>query len=290
MKATAKMVLSMTVFGTIGIFVRFLPFPSGAVAFMRGVIGVLFLLTLKLVKKEPTDFSAVKKNLLPLLVSGGCIGINWILLFESYRHTSVSTATLCYYMSPIFVTLLSPAVLKEKLTVKKAVCVFTAFIGMTAVSGIFTANALPDFSGILFGLGAAGFYAAVILTNKKIKEISDTDRTVFQLASAAAVILPYTLICEKTTAEMITPTSVAIMLAVGIIHTGIAYTLYFGAVAALPAQTTAVLGYIDPVVALILSAIFLSEPLDLSGYVGAFLILGSAVFSEISLKKTDRSL
>lgn len=283
------MIFAMSVFGTLGVFVRYIPLPSGSLAFLRGVIGVVFLLIVKAIKRSPVDFGAIKKNLLPLCLSGAFIGINWILLFQAYKLTTVSTATLCYYMSPVFITLFSPIILRERLSVKKAVCIFTAFIGMIFVSGVFSAPENMSPAGIACGLGAAFFYSAVVLTNKKLKDISDCDMTLFQLAAAAVVILPYTLLCEKVTAETITPLSVIMILTVGVIHTGFTYNLYFRAIASLPAQTSAVLGYIDPVVALILSAIFLSEPLDLFGYIGAVLILGSAFISETAIRRKPLS-
>ena len=161
--ARAKLILAMTIFGTIGIFVKYIPFPSSVIACVRGFVGVAFLLLATFIKKSKISFKDIKKNLLLLVISGAFIGINWILLFEAYRYTTVATATLCYYMAPIFVTIASPFILKEKLTVKKVFCILTALLGMVFVSGIVGTGSLQiNVPGILCGIGAAFFYACVI--------------------------------------------------------------------------------------------------------------------------------
>ena len=276
----------MAVFGTIGIFVRSIPFPSSFIAMTRGFAGVAFLLFLNLIRRKRIDFAAVRKNLPVLFLSGAAIGVNWILLFEAYNYTSVATATLCYYLAPIFVTLASPLVLKEKLTVKKLFCVLCALLGMVFVSGVFESGGVNkgDLKGIFLGTGAAVFYASVMLLNKKLCNIGDTDRTVFQLLFASAVVSPYVFLTENVTTFEYTAKAVVLLLVVGVVHTGFAYTLYFGSVGRLPAQTTALFSYIDPVVAILLSALALREGLTLFGIIGAVLILGSTLFGEINIK------
>ena len=74
------------------------------------------------------------------------------------------------------------------------------------------------------------------------------------------------------------------LLVVGIIHTGIAYVLYFGSVQKMPSQTVAVLSYIDPVGAILLAWLILGEGMSLAEIIGAILILGAALVSEIRRK------
>ena len=110
------LISSMFIYGTIGVFRRYIPLSSGALALLRGVIGSVFLLCLILAKKKKVLPRADKKALALLIISGGLIGFNWIFLFESYNHTTVATATLCYYLEPSIVMLVSPLFFKEKLT------------------------------------------------------------------------------------------------------------------------------------------------------------------------------
>lgn len=280
--AKLKMILAMVIFGTIGLFVRQIPLSSTMIAMVRGAVGAIFLLIISGISRQPVSGESVKKNLLVLVLSGAAIGINWILLFEAYRYTTVATATLCYYLAPVIVTLLSPLVLGERLTGRKVVCAAAALLGMVMVSGVLKSGPVGtgNFTGILFGIGAAVFYAAVILLNKFLKGIDSKDSTIIQLATAALVLLPYLLGTESVSFAGIPGTALVLLLVVGILHTGIAYRLYFSAVADLKGQTIAIFSYMDPVVAIFLSALVLGEHMDSWSVMGAVLILGSTFYSE----------
>lgn len=286
-KGRAGLILSMFIFGTVGIFRRYIPLPSGFLALSRGFIGALFLSVAVILGKRGFDLEGIRKNLTLLLISGGAIGFNWILLFEAYRYTSVATATLCYYAAPIFVILASPIVLGERITPKKLVCVGISAIGMVMVSGVLDADfsGLHELTGVFLGLGAALLYASVVLMNKRIKSIGAYDKTSVQLASAGAVLLPYVLFWEDTSAVSLDALSTVMLLVVGILHTGVAYTLYFGSMDKLKAQTVALFSYIDPVAAIILSAVILGESIGALGYAGAVLVLGAAFVCELPEKK-----
>ena len=290
-KAKLELIASMFIFGTIGIFVRHIPLPSSIIALVRGFVGAFFVLLFVYLRKSRVDKTAIKKNFPMLALSGAFIGINWILLFESYNYTTVATATLCYYMQPIFVILASPFLLKERLTVKKAVCVLVALLGMVFVSGVLTTGipALSEAKGILYGLGAAFFYATVVLMNKKITDINAYDKTIMQLGMGAIVLSPYVMLTQDfgTAASSMAPALWALLLFVGLIHTGVAYVLYFDALKDLKAQTVAIFGYIDPIVAIILSALLLKENMGLYGVIGAILVLGSTFISEMPEKERN---
>lgn len=276
----------MGIFGTIGLFRRYIPLPSGSIAFFRGLIGTLALALIALLLRKKPDINAIKKRIVLLCVSGALIGFNWILLFEAYNYTSVSTATLCYYMAPILVIIASPIFLRERIRAKQIICTLVAIAGMVLVSGVLRGGDV-DVRGILLGLGAAALYASVILINRRLSGMSAYDKTIVQLGAATVVILPYTLIAEDIDTAVLTPSVVLLLLLVGVVHTGISYAMYFGSVGALPTQTVAVFSYIDPVVAIILSALILKEPMGVLEAIGAVMILGAAVMSEISLKKAD---
>lgn len=276
----------MGIFGTIGLFRRYIPLPSGSIAFFRGLIGTLALVLIALLLRKKPDINAIKKRIVPLCVSGALIGFNWILLFEAYNYTSVSTATLCYYMAPILVIIASPIFLRERLRAKQIICALVAIVGMVFVSGVLRGGDV-DVRGILLGLGAAALYASVILINRRLSGMSAYDKTIVQLGAATVVILPYTLIAEDISAVIFTPKVILLLLLVGIVHTGISYAMYFGSVSALPTQTVAVFSYIDPVVAIILSALILKEPMGVLEAIGAVMILGAAALGEISFEKSD---
>ncbi len=183
-----KIVLSMLIFGTIGVFRRWIPYPSSVVALARSVIGLLFLLLVRALRHEPVDRAAVKWNLPKLLLLGAMLGTNWIFLFEAYNHTSVAAATMCYYMAPVFIILLSSVVFGEKITPRKGICAAVAVFGMVLVSDVLTSG-LRGTKGLLLGLIAAALYAAIVIVNRTLKDISAEDRTIMQFAAAAAVML-----------------------------------------------------------------------------------------------------
>lgn len=278
--ARLKIISAMVIFGTIGIFRKYIPLDSSLIALVRGGVGTLFLLLVVFLSRTRLNKPAIRRNFLLLAISGAAIGVNWIFLFESYRYTSVATATLCYYMAPIFVMLLSPIILKQKLGSRKLICVGAALLGMVLVSGVLESSG-GSFTGVLLGLGAAAFYASVILMNQFIRDIPAYDKTILQLGSASVVLLPYVLLTVDFAAQTVSPLSLIMLLLVGIIHTGIAYWLYFGGMKDLPAQTVALLSYLDPVVAILLSALLLGEPMTLLSGIGAMLVLGATAMSEL---------
>ena len=287
-KAKLALISSMTIFATIGIFRRFIYLPSAVVAMARAVIGTVFLLLLILLRGSKISLKGVKRNLLPLLISGVFLGFNWILLFEAYNYTSVAVATLCYYMAPVILILISPIVFKERLTLSKLLCVVLAVVGMALVSGVFGGAVIDAMNtkGIILGLCAAAFYATVVTCNKKLKNISAFDRTTVQLGISAVVLAVYTFLFEHDLSNYVISTETVVMLIiVGVVHTGIAYALYFGCMDKLKTQTVAIYSYIDPVGAVLLSTIVLGEPIGHNQILGAVLILGATLASEFADKK-----
>ncbi len=287
-KAKIQCFSSMFLFGTIGLFVRGIPLSSTVIALVRGVVGAAFLLIVMAARRKAVDFAAVRRNLPLLIPSGAALGINWILLFEAYRYTTVAAATICYYLAPVFVLLMSPLLLREKITRKKGICAVVSLAGMVLVSGIFGGNTGTSSSngkGILLGLSAAVFYAAVVLLNKKIAGLAAPERTVMQLGLSSAVLLPYVLATGGLgDITSLSVTGAVLLLVVSIVHTGVTYAMYFGSIGHLSAQTAALLSYIDPVVAVLLSALVLREPLGITGILGAVLVLGSTMVSESGKK------
>lgn len=283
-RARLSLIASMCIFGTIGILRRYLPVPSGFLAMLRGLLGTLFLLLLIRIRGEKLSRSAIRANLLRLCVSGALIGLNWILMFEAYRYTTVATATLCYYMAPVFTLLGAPFVLHERLTPRKGVCVLAALLGMVLVSGVarsgFTVGA-SEWRGVALALAAAVIYAVVVLINKRIHDIGAYDKTIVQIGVAGAVLIPYVLLTDDLSSIVFTPRVILLLLVAGLVHTGCAYALYFGSMDALPAHTLALLSYLDPVIAVALSALLLREPMTATEAIGALLILGAAIVAEL---------
>ncbi|MDQ6596156.1 EamA/RhaT family transporter [Bacillus salipaludis] len=295
MKGQLKIITAMLIWGSLGIFVKNINLSSSEIALLRGIIGSIFLIFFLVIAKQKPSIQAVKKNLMLLIFSGAAIGFNWILLFQSYRYTTVSNATLSYYFAPVFVMALSPFVLKERLTPAKVGCIITAMIGLFLVVNIGGADSGENYhhvTGILYGLSAAALYASVVLINKFIKNLSGFETTFVQLLVASIVLFPYVFLKDHLNFSGITSNSIVFIIIIGIIHTGIAYFLYFTSIKELKGQRIAVLSYIDPISAVIFAAIFLGEGIGLMQMVGGILILGSTFLSErieIQIQKIHNS-
>ena len=282
-KSLAMLAASMLIFGSIGVFRRFILLPSAVIACARGIVGALFLTLFTMVRGKRLFTGIDRRTAAWLLISGSVIGFNWILLFEAYNYTSVSVATLCYYMQPTIVVFASSFIFGERMTKKKAVCCMIALFGMILVSGVAEGGGtgVSDLRGILLGLSAAVLYSTVVLINKRVKGVDAFDKTTIQLAAAGLVLIPYIIAAQQLSDLEWTWQTAALMLVVTIIHTGISYALYFGSMDGLRTQTVALFSYIDPITALVLSAVLLHEKMSVWGILGAFLILGSALICEL---------
>lgn len=287
-RRSVLMILSaMLIWGTIGLFRRYIPLSSAFLAFSRGILGGAFLLVLIRFRRDRTSARLPAGTFIRLLVTGAAIGLNWILLFEAYNYTTVAVATLCYYMQPTIVILLSPLVFKEKLTPRRAVCAAVAIIGMIFVSGVIGGYAAQatNLKGIFLGIGAAVLYSIVVIMNKRTVGIDAYQKTTVQLLSAGIVLIPYLLLTGGFSGIAFSMTTLILVLVLGIVHTGIAYVLYFRSMDGLRAQSIAILSYFDPVAAMLVSAVFLKEAMDIYHIIGAIMIIGSAVISELHTSK-----
>ena len=278
--------LSMAIFGTIGLFVRFIPLSSGEIALIRAVLAFLLVGGYLLIKRQKISFKNSKKEFVLLLLSGAAMGFNWIFLFEAYKYTTVSAATLSYYFAPVIVMVLSPFLFKEKLTAKKIICFIFSTLGLVMITGIGNLGGESNhLKGIVFGLFAACLYAAVMILNKLIKGLSGIERTFLQFASAIAVLLPYVLVTDEIKVFTLEASGIINLLAIGLIHTGLAYILYFSTLKEMEGQQVAIISYIDPLVAVLVSVFVLKEEITAVQLIGGALILCFTLLNEIKLKK-----
>lgn len=281
-KAKGELAFAMILFGTIGLFVRNITWPSSMVALTRGLVGAVFMAGLIRLKGRSPAWSDINRWRGRLILSGICMGFNWILLFEAYRHTTVATATLSYYLAPVIVITLSVITGQDPLTLRKAGSMAAALLGMVLVSGILDGEPLQpgEITGILFGLGAAVLYASVILLSKTVTGVGSQDVTLVQLIIAGTVMIPYNLLSTGTLQPMAGPLPWISLAIVALVHTGFAYGLYFSSLGRLKPHTIALYSYLDPLVAVLVSALILREAVGPLTWVGGSLILGSTLVSE----------
>ena len=280
----ARLILTgaMAIFGTIGLFVRSISVTSGELALYRAVIAVVLLSAYFLIGKKPIGLRSIGKELPLLLLSGAAMGVNWILLFEAYKYTTVSVATLSYYFAPVLVTLACPLLFKERMGWVQWLCFGMSTLGLVLITGLGDlSSGSSHLTGIAFGLGAAVLYASVMLLNKAIKGVAGLQRTYLQFWAAIAVLLPYVFFTSGFSLAALDAPGWVNLLLVGGVHTCLAYCLYFPAMKHLPGQEVAILSYVDPLLACLLSVTLLGEEMRPVQMLGGALILGFTLLNEL---------
>lgn len=296
MNATIKVLISMLLWGSIGVFVKNISLDSVEIAFFRGIIGSIFLAVVLFIKNyrknnplseveeatkvDANDKKTDKKNTVLLMVSGMVIGLNWVFLFNSYKYITVANSTIIYYLAPVIVIFVSPIFLKEKLTLKKVVAVMCAMFGLLLILKTQSSSSanVNLTKGIINAFSAACLYASVIILNKFIKNVDDYKRTFVQLLMASIILLP--LVIMRNQIKFDSAKSIVFMIILGIAHTGIAYCLYFSAMKDLKAQSIAILGYIDPASSIFFSIFLLKEAFTIWQLIGGAIILIAAFVAE----------
>ena len=278
-------VSAMAIFGTLAPFVRNIGVSSAELSLYRALLAASLIGIFLLVTKRPLPVKELKKELLLLMCSGACMAVNWILLFEAYKYTTVAIATLSYYFAPVIVTAVCPILFREKLSGRQLLCFGMSTVGLILITISGDGPGSDGIRGILLGLGAACFYASVVLLNKYIRNVSGLQRTFLQFLAAAAVLIPYVVFSGGTELTSLRSVGWANLLIVGLVHTGLAYCLYFSCAERLNAQTLAIYSYIDPVLALVLSALILKEDMSLLKLLGAVLVIAAALISELPEKR-----
>ncbi len=280
--AKSMMIASMAIFGTLGVFTRNITVTSGELALYRAVLAISLIAVYLVCTKQNINLKASKKELVLLLFSGAAIGINWILLFEAYKYTTISAATLSYYFAPVIVTVICPILFHEKLTGKQIFCFIMSTLGLIMITGTSNIRDKRDFIGILFGISAAIFYAAVIILNKFIRNIDGIHRTFLQFLSAIIILVPYVLLTSGIHLGNLDIKGWGNLLIVGLFHTGITYCMYFSSLKELAGQEASILSYIDPLVAVLISVLILGETMSIAQAIGGVLILGFTLWNELT--------
>lgn len=286
MKSTNKsrwMILSaMTIWGTMAPFVRQIHVSSAELALYRACLATVMVGLYLVLSGQKLQLKGLGKDLPLLLISGMAMGINWILLFEAYKYTTVAVATLSYYFAPVIVTAVCPLLFREKMSKKQLICFLMSTLGLALVIGVTDlGSGGNDLMGIAFGLGAAVLYATVILLNKFIKGVSGIHRTFLQFLAAIVILLPYVVVSGGVTLHTLDLPGWICLFIVGLIHSGIAYCLYFSALKDVPGQQAAILSYVDPLVAVVIGVLVLCEPLSWQQLLGGGLILGFTLWNEL---------
>jgi drug/metabolite transporter (DMT)-like permease len=181
--------------------------------------------------------------------------------------------------------ILSPILFRERLTLFQIGCFLASTVGLVLITVGGAQGGETHVLGILFALGAAVFYATVILLNKYITGVEGLQRTFWQFLSTVVILLPYVFLGGGVGLSSLDWIGWGCLLTVGLVHTGVAYCLYFSSLRNLPGQTAAILSYVDPLVAVMVSVTLLKEGISVLQAVGGVLVLGFTLLNEIGPKK-----
>jgi len=278
-------VLSMIIFGAIGVFAKYIHLPSSEIAFWMSVIGSSFLLKIFIVKKEKITKASILSNIWPLLLSSVALCGNWIFLFQAYKETTIANAALSYYFAPVLVICLSPIILKEKLYLRKIFYVGVALVGLFFIVHSQATEENGQDIGIVYGLIAACFYTLVTFVNKYIHGLKEPSNTILQLSLAALFLALYLYGTTGFQIMYIDIKSISLLIALGIVHAGIGFYLFFLGMSHLKGQSIAILSYIDPLTSLVISTMIIGEKMTMLQIIGAILLLGATFISEIDQKE-----
>lgn len=275
-----KLSLVMLLWGSIGVFTRYINVSPIILAFLRAIIAIPVLYTFHRLYKNQSE-SNIKK-LIPFVISGGILGLAWLCLFTAFKNTSISIAVLAYNMCPVYVLISAPIILKERLNRIQIMTIIGAFAGLL----IIVSNALnsSDFSlvGLGFGIVSGLLYATLVIINRMVKtEMESSTITLIQMISATIILLPFCVFDERVmTITKLDTLSILLILILGLIHTGVAYRIYFSTYKKLSAVSIVSFSYMEPVFSIILSVIILGEKVYLNQIIGGVLILGSTYLGE----------
>ena len=281
--AVLRYLFALTLYGTIGLFLHFVSYSSEFVVLCRGLFGSLFIYLVLLFRKEKIDREAVRKSLFMLALSGIALGLNWVFLFAGYRY-GIAISSLCNYMAPIIVVVIMSLFYKERINLKQILCIVMAFAGMLLMLGIFEGNSTVDMRCVLYGSLAAVGFVILVLINRRIRDIPQLEKTLIQLLFSMLAVLPYVYF-NNGFPKVFDLRSALVVLMLGFLHTGVAYIFYFSSIDTLPAQSIAVLGYLEPVMNLLIGALVLHEKIDISGILGALLIILASIGNEVFADK-----
>jgi len=288
--AYLKMILGVSISGTLGVFVKNIPLPVGMVMTIRTFLGGVFLSLYFLLSSREVSLEKLRENLPKLLVSGSLFGLSGLFLFMSYEVVGVSLSSIVYSLNPVFIFIVAIVFLREDFKYKKAIGLGISVLGLLLVNnfnlkGLFTSN-------LAYGLIAAILYGLMAIINKRVRGLDSIIITIVQLFTASIVVGSYLIFKGKFKFEPISGLGLINLLIVSFLHTGYAMKLYYEGIQKLTSQSVALISYMEALSALISSNIILGEVLTPMEFLGAICIIGGAVAGELidnkSKKKVDK--
>ncbi len=277
-KVHIQFISAMLIFGFNGILATAIPWYSYEIVLARTSIGALFMLSIIFINKKPFKFYNEVQSFKVLIISGILMGLNWMFLYEAYNQLGVGLAQIFNSTGPAVAMFLSPFLFKEKLEKHKILSLTIVALGMFFVYSNNLSVGLT--SGLLCGIGGCLTYAGFLICNHFPIKIKAAERTMWQLTVASIMVLTF-IIYRGTGFPNFSFKILLPVLIIGIISTGFAMNIMFAAIQKLPLQTVSIYSYLEPMSALVFSALILKERMTFLQIIGITLILGGTTFSEL---------
>ena len=283
-----KLVLVMVLWGSLGVFTRSIPLSALSLAFLRALIALPVLFAaLKMKNTEKVEWRLLK----PYIISGSILGFGWLTLFYGYKHTSISSTVILYNMCPVYVMIAAPLLLKEAISKIQIAEVFFSFLGLVLIVG---QNLSEGYGYLGMALSAVSgmLYATIILINRSIRSRVDNQTGTFvQISAAMIVLLPFVLAEGNIlTVRDLDAAAVIYTILLGVLHTGIVYTIFFSLTTQMRSVEIVLYSYLEPLFGILFSVIFIGEKLTVLQIIGGTLILGSTFIGEILKNKKKPAL
>jgi drug/metabolite transporter (DMT)-like permease len=273
-----KYLAGLLLFGSNGIIASHIALSSDEIVFLRSALGSLLLIALFLSTGHRFTAISHKKDLIYIAASGIAMAANWLFLFEAYQQIGVSLSIIVNYCGPAIAVVVSAALFHDKLTANKIIALLSALLGAILING-FADKVEINMTGLMCAVLAAFSCAAMIIFNKRSKNITGMENAVLQLLFTAFSVTIYAG-CRGALKMEIPSDNWPWILWLALLNTGVGCYFYFSSISALPVQTVAVCGYLEPLSAVFFSVIFLHEAMLPIQWLGAALIIGGAVLSE----------
>jgi drug/metabolite transporter (DMT)-like permease len=275
---------AMIICGTIGVFVTESGQSAFNVVFFRCLFASMFLgiycLATKQIKKE----YFLPRILLPVAGSGIAIVFNWFFLFKAFKASSITLSMIFYYTQPFILLLLGVLFLKDRIKTQNILWLLIAFAGFVFSTGIASSHGVSNtqLMGGSIALIAAILYAIAIIVAKNLKDVPAPFIAFAQTTIGVFLLYPFT---DLTTVPS-TGSHWFYLVSLGGIHTAFAYVLFYKGVKMTPTAIIAVLGFFEPVVAIITDVCLYGQTVTYMKALGIVLILfgGLAVNMNLELR------
>lgn len=262
--------ISAVIWGLNGVIVNWVPLDAYTIAFFRVLFATLALLPVMLLTQR-REMAEAAKAWREMLALGVLLSLGWSFLFQSMKMIAIANAVLLNYMAPIFVALLSPIFLKEKIERVTILALATSMVGMILISSQQNQHSTGlDLLGIIFGLLAGLAYAGFIILSKRIVAGFSSLAVAFYAYLATTIFLSPSLIGGNLSLDWV---SWALLLVLGVFNTGFAVTLYLNGLKLIKAQRAVVFTYFEPVSTMVFGFFFLAQQPTMLMLIGGSLIL-----------------